>query len=113
MPKFFTPEKQKPDSANCDWIFDKSNGYRYALIGPQGIGKSKHSTALASALGVTRILDDGYDWPDDLKSAFVANTLLINNAFDHDLADGKTILFEVRSEEEILEVITALRLLTA
>ena len=96
----------------CDYsnaASEKSQGFKYALIGPQGIGKSKHSAAFADALGATRVLDDGYDWPDDLESAFVENTLLINNSLEDELLDDQTILFQVQSENQILALIKALQ----
>ena len=96
----------------CDYsnaASEKSQGFKYALIGPQGIGKSKHSAAFADALGVTRVLDDGYDWPHVLESAFVENTLLIDNSLEDTLIDDQTIVFQVQSENQILALIRALQ----
>lgn len=88
---------------------EKSQGFKYALIGPQGIGKSKHSAAFADALGVTRVLDDGYDWPHVLESAFVENTLLIDNSLEDTMVDDQTIVFQVQNENQILALIKALQ----
>lgn len=88
---------------------EKSQGFKYALIGPQGIGKSKHSAAFADALGVTRVLDDGYDWPHVLESAFVENTLLIDNSLEDTMLDDQTIVFQVQNENQILALIKALQ----
>ena len=81
---------------------------KYMFIGPQGIGKSRHSAKIAAALGVTRVIDDGYDWPDDLEAAFVANTLFISNAVEFPVEPG-TVLFQVSNENDILALIKVLR----
>lgn len=80
---------------------------KYMLIGPQGIGKSRHSAKIAAALGVTRVLDDGYDWPNDLEGAFVANTLFISNT-PHLPVTPETIVFSVRDEADLLLLIVDL-----
>ena len=81
---------------------------KYMLIGPQGIGKSRHSAKIAAALGVTQVLDDGYDWPNDLEAAFVANTLFISNEIRFSVEPG-TVVFQVETEKDILDVIKTLR----
>jgi hypothetical protein len=80
---------------------------KYMLIGPQGIGKSRHSGKIAAALGVTRVLDDGSDWPDDLEAAFVANTLFISNTPSLPITP-ETIVFSVRDEADLLLLIVDL-----
>lgn len=87
-------------------------GLKYMLIGPQGIGKTRHSARLAKVLGVSRVLDDGEDWPDDLTAAFVDNTLFISNAIHVPVGAG-TIVFQVFAESDILNLIKALRPTTA
>ena len=81
---------------------------KYMLIGPQGIGKTRHSAKIAAALGVTRVIDDGHYWPVGLESAFVADTLLISNEIPFPVEPG-TVVFHVETEKDILDVIKILR----
>ena len=81
---------------------------KFMLIGSQGIGKTRHASKVAAALGVNRILDDGEDWPDDLEAAFVDNTLFISNAIHLPVGPGM-IVFQVFDESDILNLIKVLR----
>ncbi len=97
-----------PFCTKNDSSLPQPTALKYMLIGPQGIGKSRHAAKIAASLGVTRVLDDGYDWPDDLEAAFVANTLFISNAIEFPIEPG-TVLFQVSNESDILALIKVLR----
>lgn len=84
--------------------FKRTRSTKYALIGPQGIGKSKHSSSLAAALGVTIIFDDGHGCP---KNIIREDTLLISN--DPQCIDQDTLAFFVQDESDILELIKSLQ----
>lgn len=87
--------------------FKKFSSNKYALIGPQGIGKSRYAIRLANALVATRIFDEGHDWPEDLESAFVANTLLISNHTNFQ-PDANTIVFRVQDTSDLLLLVSDL-----
>lgn len=109
--KLFASEAESASCINCCMHTGKTqtsgSGLKYMLIGPQGIGKSQYAQRIAKALGVNRILDHGHDWPDNLEAAFVANTLLIDNAIQFP-TDKSTTVFNVADMADIRSLVADL-----
>jgi len=81
---------------------------KYMLIGPQGIGKTRYARRIADAIGVSCIIDCGHDHPDNRELAVMDNTLFVSNAAPQTVELG-TVLFQVETEKDILDVIKILR----
>ena len=75
---------------------------RFVLVGPQGIGKSLNSYALANSLGVPNV---EYEW--DGKSHIEDGTLAITNG-DYAMPEGG-VAFHVEDSNGLKALITLLQ----
>lgn len=81
---------------------------KYMLIGPQGIGKTRYARQIADAIGVSCIIDCDHDHSDNRELDITDNSLFVSNVAPQNVELG-TVLFKVKTEKDILDVIKILR----